>query len=781
MEKSTIRPPHQKLADPPYRLGPTFTRALSLWNPLDYLRILYWVFFHPQWIRDYVKWLAPDYPRKPQPSDTWALIKTNIHTRALIVQAFIMMIIFPFIFTHLLQMIGVPIKYDYVLLGIIGSVLLGLAAGAVFGVTFGTVLFVSGGVTFGLSFSVVGGVMVSAGVSIARGAVGGAALGLTFSVALGVSPGFLAKVMTRGATAGAMVGAAYGMTVGMAYSIAVDNIYGMVLGAAVGLAFVVFYTFFLSRLPFYIIGVILGISRKKKCPHPMVKLDGTIWLPFPGIRREIFNKLNETPAIGVQLCAEYIKYSFQFIPVIQALNDVLTKNSSHGHYWNRLLLQVNRIGLIRYGTISLCNSRWYSFLLELFIIPRCTNEHWFPTSPWLDSPARAVCAGYYSIAASIIPTVEPIEKILASLDKSIDYFLLAAQVQHSYEAINSYIVLRAALACETTGEIGVLTIKPPLPLAEIKKGAENFAWLDSLSEVELRPELLYALRELRSVAIETRILTEQTSRVRRLAATARASDTLRILKDYVSQECFEPEKTLLGLIIHRWTEIITKAGGEVGRSALPIDKIPNNYIIGPALRDQKGRLFVGRDDIYHEVTRLWSNEQLKQTVVFYGQRRMGKTSILLHMESNLDAQYLPIFLDMQTLATVTSHGAFLYNLADKIASELNKKGLVLTIPTRSDYTEEPFIAFRKFIEAAEEAIPPDKWAVLMIDEFEKVEEKLNQGAFPLDLMHQFRNIMQHHPRFVLVFAGSHLLEEMRQDYWSPLLNIAHVIKVGYLS
>ncbi|MCX6583759.1 MAG: ATP-binding protein [Candidatus Aminicenantes bacterium] len=377
--------------------------------------------------------------------------------------------------------------------------------------------------------------------------------------------------------------------------------------------------------------------------------------------------------------------------------------------------------------------------------------------------------------------LELIHSIDESMDESIDNFNIESHLQHSYEVIHSYALLRDCLGCETAGHIAALATKPDTPLNELKKGGSNFKWLDSLPEPELRPELLYVLRELRSVAREAGILTEQTSRAGRLAATARASDTLRTLKEYASQECFEPEKTLLGLIIDRWTEIITKAGGEVGRSALPIDKIPNNYIVGPALRGQKGRLFVGRDDIYHEVTRLWSNEQVKQTVVFYGQRRMGKTSILLHMESNLDSQYLPIFLDMQTLATVTSHDAFLYNLADSISYQLNKTGLGLPIPSRDLYTDEPFIAFRKYIEVAEEVIPPGKWAVLMIDEFELVEEKLNQGAFPLDLMLQFRNIMQHHPRFVLVFAGSHHLDEMRQDYWSPLLNIARLIKVGYLS
>ena len=36
-------------------LAPKLKRPLSLWNPLDYLLLLYWVFYFPQAIRWYVE------------------------------------------------------------------------------------------------------------------------------------------------------------------------------------------------------------------------------------------------------------------------------------------------------------------------------------------------------------------------------------------------------------------------------------------------------------------------------------------------------------------------------------------------------------------------------------------------------------------------------------------------------------------------------------------------------------------------------------------------------
>ena len=45
-------------------LAPRLKRPLQLWNPLDYLRLLYWVFFFPQALRWYVEAFAAPERRK---------------------------------------------------------------------------------------------------------------------------------------------------------------------------------------------------------------------------------------------------------------------------------------------------------------------------------------------------------------------------------------------------------------------------------------------------------------------------------------------------------------------------------------------------------------------------------------------------------------------------------------------------------------------------------------------------------------------------------------------
>jgi len=60
MSSPAASPHIPPLPPPPYTLRPTFTRPLSLLNPLDYLWLPYWVFFNSAQIYEYTRWCASD-------------------------------------------------------------------------------------------------------------------------------------------------------------------------------------------------------------------------------------------------------------------------------------------------------------------------------------------------------------------------------------------------------------------------------------------------------------------------------------------------------------------------------------------------------------------------------------------------------------------------------------------------------------------------------------------------------------------------------------------------
>ncbi len=176
---------------------------------------------------------------------------------------------------------------------------------------------------------------------------------------------------------------------------------------------------------------------------------------------------------------------------------------------------------------------------------------------------------------------------------------------------------------------------------------------------------------------------------------------------------------------------------------------------------------------------MWADTQLKEPVILHGQRRMGKTSILHHLEKNLGPAYVSVFANLQTLAAVDSTGAFVFNLCDEIQRRLRKAKIDVPAPQPGDFAE-PFTGLRRFLNEVEDRIQGGRWLVLMLDEFEMIEEKIKDGAIRQDVLYQFRDAMLNRPRLAIVLAGLHTLDEMTRDYWSPFFSGSRNVKVSYL-
>ena len=79
---------------PRLNLAPQLNRPLSLWNPLDYVRLLYWTFFFPQALRWYVRQFGkPEYQEGHV--TVWQTLRNDPIQRRLILQA----VISPFLAT----------------------------------------------------------------------------------------------------------------------------------------------------------------------------------------------------------------------------------------------------------------------------------------------------------------------------------------------------------------------------------------------------------------------------------------------------------------------------------------------------------------------------------------------------------------------------------------------------------------------------------------------------------------------------------------------------------
>jgi hypothetical protein len=105
----------------------------------------------------------------------------------------------------------------------------------------------------------------------------------------------------------------------------------------------------------------------------------------------------------------------------------------------------------------------------------------------------------------------------------------------------------------------------------------------------------------------------------------------------------------------------------------------------------------------------------------------------------------------------------------------------LTLPglTRDALAADPFSQFEEWLDEVERALDGNL-ALLMLDEFEVLADALEHGRFDeASILGMVRHLIQHRPRFKVLLAGSHTLDEFQR--WSGYLINVQVVHISYLS
>jgi len=331
-------------------------------------------------------------------------------------------------------------------------------------------------------------------------------------------------------------------------------------------------------------------------------------------------------------------------------------------------------------------------------------------------------------------------------------------------------------------------------------------------EYPIRPTVLTALNRLGEVGAEIATYQDSRSRAVQLAALVRATDVLKDLKEYVQAEVMIPEQFLLQRIIRQWRHlIINRAEGKL-RRAEEVGLVEDPYVAGIPVT---GELFVGREDILRRLEDLWSGTGQKPSIVLYGHRRMGKSSILHNLGAYFGNDTVIVDFNMQRMRLVASTGELLYNLALAIYNSIvgetppyppsrgelkggvpqggneptpdpSQEGNAGETPALPGEPEEewftahsPCIAFNWFLKQIDR-VRGGRRFIVAVDEFELIEQKIKEGKLAAQLLDFWQGVIQTYPWFVMVFAESHTLEEMQWGYWHPLFSSVTAIPVSFL-
>jgi type I restriction enzyme M protein len=244
--------------------------------------------------------------------------------------------------------------------------------------------------------------------------------------------------------------------------------------------------------------------------------------------------------------------------------------------------------------------------------------------------------------------------------------------------------------------------------------------------------------------------------------------------------------------------------GESAESTLAIDLGGSPYVTGSPLDPDEGNeVFFGRGEILQRIARQVVAQG--NVVLLEGNRRAGKTSILRHLEGKSAVPgWLAVYASLQgaegakRVVGVPTEAVF-REIAGSIATAVVKLGIETPLPDgrivpaggralgigkacRAGISiEAPFADFREYLELLLDVLAPKKLSLLlMLDEFDKLQEGIDYGVTSPQVPENIRFLIQTFPRFSAILTGSRRLKRLREEHWSALYGLGTSIQVTAL-
>ena len=200
-------------------------------------------------------------------------------------------------------------------------------------------------------------------------------------------------------------------------------------------------------------------------------------------------------------------------------------------------------------------------------------------------------------------------------------------------------------------------------------------------------------------------------------------------------------------------------------------EIENPYAAGLPVKDQ--HMFKGRDQLIGELVETVGDS--RGSVVVYGQKRAGKSSVLFHLKEALTLPHLAVNFSVQDLTGTVNFADLLYSIArefyETLSERVEDEGWQAAPPPTPDITEIRLAELPKFIEYMRvlhrwlKDVPglADSNLVLLIDEFTVIHKEIRSRNLPADFMKGWKALLEK-GFFRCVLVGNDLMPRFIQDY-----------------
>lgn len=726
-------------------LAPKLRRPLSLWNPLDYLRLLYWVFYFPQALRWYVDTFGGGYIRakKMNWSKGIEILRQNSVQRQLLFQGVILTIITPILICLFLQELGLRVVWFGVAEDVSKHLEMGVIESVVFGVVFAVWISVADNVALGVMFSM----WIAVTLGVAEGVSEHLAISVMASLSLGGAVGVIVGVM-ESVWFGVIVSVTVAVTVGVTFAGLRTIAGGVAVGMPIVVAVIVAQGMVSLRPENWLFGLPFNLRYLKNGSFLLPRI--TV-IPLPYLYSRLKKWLIQDWENGIHNVNQLLAYTMQFIPVVQTVNKVLKIMPSEQIIWSisHLVETVNDWQLIFYFLCAAIREEHKSKVINNMNDLSLTfpgKKRWkesLQTDICLDTPPHAVAAGFWYLYKKQ-PT------------QAREAFAVVLSLLYGEEM---YILAQTLAALNDTKELS--------PIANLQIPTFPTSGL-------LRPQTWQTLDKFLQVIEDVKIINRSVSLVSRSSALNRALGELTTILN-TADTLPKAEQGLIIDIAENWRRQLLQIAGKVGE--VVINKPVNNpYVIGDPVM---GNLFVGREDIIRQLEELWLRSYQLQSVVIYGHRRMGKTSILRNAANSLDNQVKVAYVNLLKLGDVTQGvGEVLMAISDEISQVVN-----IPTPNDDDLLKLPVPTFNRYFKEVIKNLSNNSSGGLIIalDEFEKIEDLIKDKKITAKFMGFLRGLLQDSTPIAFAFAGLHTLDEMTANYFDPFFASVLPIRVGFLS
>jgi len=266
---------------------------------------------------------------------------------------------------------------------------------------------------------------------------------------------------------------------------------------------------------------------------------------------------------------------------------------------------------------------------------------------------------------------------------------------------------------------------------------------------------------------------------------------LMAVRQYNPAQYFQYEKQLF--LEEPSSETIDERVAQVA----PLKKtrlLGNPYVVGNPIQPDNTKVFLGRFDIAKSIISEIRRSGQKPSILLYGRRRMGKTSALLNISRLIrDRNILPVYISGQSVKFHTNID-FCYYMIQAINEQLQQNLINTTVfqqkgfLTRTTFMPNPILTLSEFFTECYRLLElHERYTLLSIDEYEEIDQHMNtspgnhhERGITRELLLELRDTLQHKPRFMFLFAGTHFLRDLSTVNWSEIFINVKTLHISFL-